>query len=670
MTTTTSPPPPTRTAVTASVTGRAAVALSLLAGYFVLAAVVIGGLAWLTVLAVQGGAGVLGGKLGILTALVGVAVVRALFVVEKRGDVAVDDGVPAPRGTQPELWRLIDEVSSELGVEPPHDLWLSDDVNAYVRQETRLLGMVGGRRHMCLGTALLQVINVEELRAVVAHELGHYAGGDTRLSALVYRAGATVERTASQLGASALLGRLFDAYAGLYARVSLVVRRRQELRADEGAVRVAGREAHESALRAAHATAPAYQFFISSYVEPLWNAGTAPRDLFLGFRCFVDDPENAEQLARLRAEDGEPGDPYDSHPPLSTRIAYASAVPDRQAPADTRPARTLLLGADHVEESVTTWLNGRLLRTLPDRLYAFVGALDPAPYVAGLSEVGRQLSEATARVDGGPEPAGLGRTLTLLETGRDAELVMALTADRRDLGLDARREDLRGLVAGPLALAAAVAMVEAGGAAWRVTWSEVRELVGPGGEPLHLGVDLVEALEQGTPGLRETLLDHGAPLDDHAAAVAVRPADERNIVLAVWPEIRRGQRWFDAVVTAEQLLLVPQQGSWRMRLLRGLSAQYGLGKAKRVAHARTRVDALMSTPLPELAARPDVHVLVWDYMPQVRLKSGIANAWVLRFPGLDKPLDVLKADDLLVPPPAEVAELLRRLVGYRLESDA
>lgn len=269
----------------------------------------------------------------------------------------------------------------------PDDLRLVEDVNAFVHQDTRLLGLVGGRRHMGLGLPLLQVLTVDQLRGVIGHELGHYAGGDTRVSALVHRAGATVWRTSEHLGPQTWLGRLFAAYARLYARVSLRVRRRQELRADEGSVCVVGQETHVSALVEVRAAAAAWDLFVSRYVVPLWQAGAAPQDLYAGYRRLLAEPTRQSQLDEVRASapQADADDPYDSHPSLAARVAHVRQLPDRDAPGDDRSARALLRNAPAAERQVTDELGVRVLGALPqDRYRMDVELLDPDPYTVGL----------------------------------------------------------------------------------------------------------------------------------------------------------------------------------------------------------------------------------------------------------------------------------------------
>jgi len=667
-------PLPALTASRGSVAWSAALAVGMLVGYFVLAVALVAGLGWLAFEALTGpGTAALGGKLGLITGVVAVAVLRAAFVVERRGEDA-PDGVLVSRQDEPELWALIDEVSAELGVPAPDDLRLVEDVNAFVHQDTRLLGLVGGRRHMGIGLPLLHVLTVDQLRGVIGHELGHYAGGDTRVSALVHRAGATIARTSQHLGPQSHLGGLFAAYARLYSRVSLRVRRRQELRADEGSVRVVGREAHVRALVEVHAAAAAWDFFVSRYVVPLWQTGAAPQDLYAGYRRLLAEPSRQSQLDEVRASatQSEPDDPYDSHPSLAARVQHVGQLPDREAPGDERPARTLLHDAPAAERLVTDEVNRRVLGALPEDRYPLdVELLDPDPYTADLLAPVAALARATAAVDGLQGPGGLDRTLALLEAGRDDELVIALTGDRRDLGQDSRRDDLRSLVLGPVVVSAECALAAEGHGDWQVDWASPLHFVDEQGEDVELVRVVEQALDvRGVRGLRAALAAAGVPLDAQALPVVDDvPDDDADTIIAVWPDLYRGWRRYDAFLTREQLVLVRQRWRWAYQLRRGVAAQYPLFHARVRKDTAARLSAVLSVPLSEAGRSAETHTVRWDDLAVVRLSRGVAAGSVLRLPGLDKPWDRLKAEhggmgiDV-----DEMAAVLRRLVGDRLDT--
>jgi Zn-dependent protease with chaperone function len=655
-----------------SLAGYAALSVGVLVGYFALALGVVVLLAFLTVQALTTtGGGFLGSKLAIFTFVVGLAVARALSAVERTGPEQ-ERGIPAGRSDQPELWALVDDMSRELALPAPDNIRLVEDVSAGVHQDTRLLGLVGGKRHLALGLGLLQVLTVDELRAVLAHELGHYARGETRVDALVHRAGATIERTAEQLGRRSVLGRLFVRYSQLFQRVSLAVRRRQELGADAAAVRLGGRAAHESALRQVRTGAVAWGFFWDRYVVPVWQAGAAPVDLYSGFRCLLADPVRTEQLEAVRCDDGGPADPYDSHPRLAARLAAARRLPDRPARGDARPARALLLDGAAVERRVSDDVSSRVLQQVPEDLYAFGADLDPTPYVAPVDAEVAALSRATAEVDGCGGPAGLGRTLTLLEQHRGPELVTALTGDRRDHSGPGWASTLHELVLGSVALSAAGALVQAGRAAWHADWSGPAHLRDADGSRVDLRLSLERSLEEsGVAGLRGALLAAGVPLEDGAIGTPdglVLP-EEQNDVLMVWPGLAGRRARFDGYVTRDRLVLVRQPRTWRDDWCRALGEVYGLGRRRLEQAAAERVQAVLREPLSEVCRRPATHVVRWDDLPSVALKSSIDKAWVLRLGRQQPPFHRLKAeDDKLSPGSRQTAALLRQLVGDRLDS--
>ena len=137
---------------------------------------------------------------------------------------------------------------------------------AAVWEDAGLVGLSPGRRYLCVGVPLLESFTVSQMRAVLAHELGHYARGHTRLGAVTYRGMVGIAGTIGRLGPRNPVGLAMLAYGAAYAAVSMAVRRRMEAEADRTAAQAAGREAIVSALRDLPALAIAWEAYLDSYL--------------------------------------------------------------------------------------------------------------------------------------------------------------------------------------------------------------------------------------------------------------------------------------------------------------------------------------------------------------------------------------------------------------------
>src|SRR5262245_47222634 len=107
---------------------------------------------------------------------------RALF---HRPDPPV--GVPLTETRAPELWADVRRLATTAGTRAPDEIRIVTDVNAAVSENARLLGLIPGRRYLYVGMPLLMTLTVSQLRAVIAHELGHYSHSHTRLGEIAYR---------------------------------------------------------------------------------------------------------------------------------------------------------------------------------------------------------------------------------------------------------------------------------------------------------------------------------------------------------------------------------------------------------------------------------------------------------------------------------------------------
>ncbi|MER6910440.1 M48 family metalloprotease [Streptomyces sp. NPDC000594] len=380
-------------------TVRAVRALVLLAGFYLLGVLllaVLGGVDYLLYLFVPAG---IAAKLYLLSVLLAIPVVRGMFML-RTPKAEGPDGVRVTEADEPELWRTVRELAERVGTRAPAEIVLTAEVNAAVFERSRFLGLLPGPRTLILGVPLMQGLGEAQLRAVIAHELGHYINSDTRLAALTVRgrtqiirtirhfeerSGNAAEREREKMRKKAAraeakgrtpkevpgedepgragmtyraMARIYTLYADFYFRATRAGARRQEYAADLASARIAGREATVSALRELPVLDAAHDFYLRSYATLGQEAEVLPPrgEFFGGFGRLLS--ARALELLKLRDElPAETPSPYDSHPPIADRVRRIEALPDDGRTHEsagaalallTDPDRTLLALEDAV----------------------------------------------------------------------------------------------------------------------------------------------------------------------------------------------------------------------------------------------------------------------------------------------------------------------------------
>ncbi|WP_405489551.1 M48 family metallopeptidase [Streptomyces sp. NBC_00096] len=365
---------------------RALRTLVLLAGFHLLGVVLLAVLAGSVVGAESAG---LHGpglfKLLIAAVVLAVPIVRGMFMLRlPRADPL--PGVPVTEHREPLLWAAVREIAGQVGTRTPDEIVLIADVNAAVTEDAGLLGLRPGTRRLYIGLPLMTGLDEMRLRAVLAHEMGHYANLDTRLTPLIRRGRVQLLRTVDTFnersdakiskerakqekkagkriaagkkaeeidttgdGASyRAMAKIYTGYGKFYQRSTPSGARRQELAADLAAVRVAGRDSAGSALRELNAIGPAHEFYMDSYATLGVGSGLLPPpgQVFGGLRHLLE--ARAGELDGLRRElPAEPADPYDSHPALAERVARIEALPeDGRGTQPSSPSLELLADSE------------------------------------------------------------------------------------------------------------------------------------------------------------------------------------------------------------------------------------------------------------------------------------------------------------------------------------
>ena len=93
----------------------------------------------------------------------------------------IASALPVTRAQAPALWRLVDEVADQLGTARPDNLLLVLGPFSFATESPlRLVDATVTGRTLGLSLVLLYFLDVDQLRALIAHELDHFRRQDTR----------------------------------------------------------------------------------------------------------------------------------------------------------------------------------------------------------------------------------------------------------------------------------------------------------------------------------------------------------------------------------------------------------------------------------------------------------------------------------------------------------
>ncbi|HKW55745.1 MAG TPA: M48 family metallopeptidase [Candidatus Acidoferrum sp.] len=311
-----------------------------------------------------------------LLQICGIAVAGAiLWALLPRRDKFEAPGLLLERTAHPRLFTELEAIAAALDEQLPQEVYLVGQVNAFVSDRGGILGF-GSRRVMGIGLPLLSSLTVPEIRAVLAHEFGHYYGGDTRMGPWVYKTQSAMIRAFQNIGSLQRFGRIaalqfvnlvvasiLQWYFIFFLRVSNLLSRRKEYRADELACLVAGCRPLAEGLRKIHGAAIAWGPYWNSEVVPILNQGCLPA-IGDGFSRFLAAPQIAAQVtAGIAKEIAERKTaPFDTHPPLRDRIAAIEKLGLGSGEESQEVALALLDQADSVEQKFLELLNPKLAK--------------------------------------------------------------------------------------------------------------------------------------------------------------------------------------------------------------------------------------------------------------------------------------------------------------------
>lgn len=243
--------------------------------------------------------------------LLAIFMLKSLFAVRKASDPG---GVEVTAEDEPQLFEFLNTLADEIGAPKPHRVFITPDVNAAVYYDLSLLNLLfPSKKNLIVGLGLVNVLSLGELKAVLAHEFGHFAQGSMLVGRWVYIAQQIIGhmvatrdwldsliRFVSRIDLRiAWLGwllslviwsirSLVDTLFGLVIMAERALSREMEFQADLVAVSVTGSDALVHALHKLQAADHAWQTALS-VARSQAAAGRKVDDLFAAQSATVNE---------------------------------------------------------------------------------------------------------------------------------------------------------------------------------------------------------------------------------------------------------------------------------------------------------------------------------------------------------------------------------------------
>jgi Zn-dependent protease with chaperone function len=303
------------------------------------------------------------------------AIVKSLFVRVRDED----PGAKLDLSEHPRLRATLDEVADRIGTRTVDAVYVTPSAEVAVFERGGMLRQLRGHGERCLvlGAAVLDRMRVRELKAILAHEYGHFRNADTAgggFALAVRRSLLTMAMHLARAGAASSFNPAWWFVRGFYAiflRVSQGASRLQELLADRWAAFAYGSQAFADGLRHVIDRGVRFDAHLSATLGEI-----VPKKAPLGnIYSFVP----ASPVSPVKIDEAvatimnRPASPSDSHPRPADRIAWITklAAPERSDSGEQNAGEAWGLFADRaeIERRMTALVRTRLavrgIRILP-----------------------------------------------------------------------------------------------------------------------------------------------------------------------------------------------------------------------------------------------------------------------------------------------------------------
>lgn len=291
------------------------------------------------------------------------AMLKSLF---SRPRPQVDLGQRLREDDAPRLWELLREVARKVGTRTVDKVFMTVGTDLAVIERGKLSARLRdrGERVLLLGAGVLGGLSVHQLRAILAHEYGHFSNRDTAGGDVAMTVNASLLSTAMTLAQSGVspfnpTWQFLRLFSSLFERITRGASRLQEVMADQFAALAYGAPAFCAGLEMVIRRSVQFDFEVDHLVkraegnkQPIHNLYVTPT---------LDDGKTYELEAAIQKVLAAPGSAYDSHPPPQRRmdLVRRSGVSSLTAAHD-EPAWSLFRDQSKLQSVLTEEVNETL----------------------------------------------------------------------------------------------------------------------------------------------------------------------------------------------------------------------------------------------------------------------------------------------------------------------
>jgi len=258
-------------------------------------------------------------------------------------------GTEVSRSQAPELYRWLDDLAAEVGAPRVDRVLVDTRLNAFASE--RRVGRFRHERIVGIGLPLLDVLEPDEAKAVLAHELGHLRNQDSR-TAWIYRAAHDWIELGWKLAENQMGAMRFAMwYVPRFLIRAKVVAREHERQADTAAAAATSPDAIARALVKINVIASCADDALQRGVrQRAFDESDAPPTMGPLIRSGLSRLKPAT-LIRVRREafDAQPHW-LDAHPSLRERVAHVGVDADVAVDFDGAGATELIPGLQGLRE--------------------------------------------------------------------------------------------------------------------------------------------------------------------------------------------------------------------------------------------------------------------------------------------------------------------------------